>query len=80
MELVEYPQFNNVSEHNVLTRSSCTELPKRLDHPRKDLINTQNTDGNECFSWCLIRYFTPVDKNPLRIRKVNREFVKQLNF
>ena len=26
---------------------------------REGLINTQNTDDNECFKWCLVRYLTP---------------------
>ena len=32
------------------------KLPKGLVHPKKDLINTQNIDYNECFKWKSVRY------------------------
>ena len=44
----------------------------------KGLINIQNED-NECFRWCLVSYVNPVYKHPARIRKIDREFPKQLN-
>ena len=37
------------SRYNLLAGSSYMKLLKELDHPRKDLINIQNTDDNECF-------------------------------
>ena len=43
----------NISKYNSLAGSSYIKLPKELDHPRKGLINIQNTDDNECFTWCL---------------------------
>ena len=45
----------------------------------KGLINIQNED-NECFRWCLVRYLNPVNKNPVKILNVDKEFAKQLNF
>ena len=56
------------------------KLPKELDHPRKDLINVQNTDDNECFKWCLVRYLNPADNNPRRIAKADKDFAKRLDF
>ena len=49
--------------------TSHIKLPKKLDHPRKGLINIQNIDDNECFKWCLVRYLNPADHNPIRITK-----------
>ena len=37
----------NISKYNLLAVSSFIKLLKELDHPRKDLINTQNIDDNE---------------------------------
>ena len=39
----------SVSKYNPLAGSSYIKLPKESDHPRKGLINIQNTDDNECF-------------------------------
>ena len=30
-------------------------MTKKLDHPRKGLINIQNIDNNECFKLYLVR-------------------------
>ena len=46
----------SISKYNPLARSSYIKLPKELGHPRKDLINIQNTEDNECFEWCLFGY------------------------
>ena len=45
----------SISKYNPLVGSSYIKLPKELDHPRKHLINVQNTDDNEFFKWCLVR-------------------------
>ena len=37
------------SKYNPLAGSSYIKLPKKLDHPRKALIDIQNIDDNECF-------------------------------
>ena len=44
------------------------------------MINIQNIDDNECFKWCLARYFYPTDRNPARITKTVKDFGKKLNF
>ena len=41
----------SISKHNPLTGSSYIKLPKKLDHPRKGLINIQYIEENECFKW-----------------------------
>ena len=39
----------SISKYNPLAESSYIKLPNELDHPRKILINIQNTDDNESF-------------------------------
>ena len=39
----------NISKYNPLAGNSYIKLPKKLDHPRKGLINIKNFDDNECF-------------------------------
>ena len=41
----------SISKYNFSIGSSYIKLPKELDHPRKGLINIQNTDSNEFFKW-----------------------------
>ena len=38
------------------------------------MINVQNTDDNECFKWCLVRYLNPADYNP------NKDYTRRLDF
>ena len=44
------------------------------------MVNTQNNDANEFFKWCLFRYLHPVDHNPRRITKGDKDFVEILDF
>ena len=44
------------------------------------MINIQNIDDNECFKWCLVRYSHPADNQPARIRKVSKDFARELDF
>ena len=53
---------------------------QKLDHPRKRLIDVQNTDDNDCFKWCLIRYLNPADCKPARIKKSDKDFAKNFDF
>ena len=77
-------QYNSIvqyiSKYNPLAGSSYIKLPKELDHPRKGLINIQNTDDNDCFKWCLVRYLNPADHNPRTIAKAGKDFAKRLDF
>ena len=50
-------------------------MPKELDHPRKELINIQNIDDNECFKWSIVRYL-----NTARIKKADKKFAKKFDF
>ena len=52
----------------------------QLDHPRKGLINIQNTNDNECFKWCLVRYLNPADHLPARITEADKDFEKTFDF
>ena len=69
-----------IYKYHPLAESSYIKLPKELDHPRKGLFNIQNTDDNECFKWCLLRYLNHVDHHPARIIKVDKGFTKRLDF
>ena len=60
--------------------SSYIKLTKELGHPRKGLINIQNTDDNECFKWRLVRYLNPADHHPARIMKADKDFAKRHDF
>ena len=64
----------SIPKYNFLAGSSYIKLLKELDHPRKGLIHVQNTDDNECFKWCLVRYLNPADHNPRRIIKADKKF------
>ena len=44
------------------------------------MIKIQNIDDNECFKWCLVKYLNPVDHNPRRTTKIDKEFAKKLEF
>ena len=66
----------SVSKYNPLAASSYIKLPRELHHPRKGLINIQNTNDNECFKWCLVRYLNPADGNPVSITKSDKDFPK----
>ena len=66
-------------KYEPLTGSSYIELPKALQNSMKGLINLQNED-NECFRWCHIRHLNPQEKNPQRIKKEDREYIKNLNY
>ena len=57
-----------------------TKLPEKLDDPRKGSISVQNTDDNECFKWCLVRYMNSADHTSRRIAKTNKYFAKRLDF
>ena len=68
----------SISNYNPLARSSHIEFPKKLNHPRKGLINIQSIDNNECFKSCLVRYLHLADHNPKRITKADKYFAIKL--
>ena len=71
--------YLNIVQYQPMKGSSYIELPQELRHHRKGLINMKNED-NECFRWCHIRYLNPQDKNPQRIKKSDKEFIKKLDY
>ena len=68
----------SISKYNPLAGSSYIKLPKGLDHTRKGLINIQNTDGNECFKWCLDRYLYPADHCHQELQKLAKIWQRDL--
>ena len=44
------------------------------------MINIQNINDNECFKWSLDRYLNPVDPDPARITKADKDFAKKVDF
>ena len=70
----------NISKCSPLAGSSYIKSPNELDHPRRDLINIQNIDDNECFNWCLVRYLHTADHNLARATKADKGFAKELDF
>ena len=64
---------HTISICNPLARSSYIKLPKKLNHPRKILINIQNINVNEWFKQSLVRYSNHADRNPAKITKSDKE-------
>ena len=71
--------FVNIIQYTPLKGNSFIKLSIELQNPNKGLINIQNTD-NECFRWCHIRHLNPQQKNPQRIKKIDKEFINNLNY
>lgn len=71
--------YINITKYNPLKGSSYVKHPYKLENNNKGLINIKN-DDNECFRWCHIRYLNPQDKNPHRIKKGDREYIRNLNY
>ena len=69
--------YLNVVTYQPLTGSSYIRMPSFLRN--KSLINMKNND-NECFRWCHIRHLNPQKKNPQRIKLVDKEYIKNLNY
>ena len=68
--------YLNVVKYQPMRGSSYIELPTELRN--KGLINMKNID-NECFRWCHIRHLNPQDKYPQRIKKSDKEYIKELD-
>ena len=70
--------YLNVVKYKPMKGSSYIKLPQELRNSAKGLINMKNED-NECFRWCHIRHLNPQDKFPQRIKKVDKQYVENLN-
>ena len=62
-----------------LKGSSYIELPPELRNSAKGLINLRNKD-KQCFGWCHIRHLNPQQKYPQRIKKSDKEYIKNLDY
>ena len=71
--------YLNIVQYEPMKGSSYIELPQELKHHKKGLINMKNND-NECFRWCHIRYLNPQEKDPQRIKKIDKEYINQLDY
>ena len=71
--------YFNIVNYNPLKGSSYIELPQELRNSAKGLINMKNKD-NECFRWCHIRHLNPQDKDPQRIKKTDKQYIKKLDY
>ena len=71
--------YINVTTYKALNGSSYIELPMELRNPKKGLINIKNKD-DECFRWCHIRDLNPQTKDPQRIKRVDKQFIGELNY
>ena len=71
--------YLNVVKYEPMKGSSYIKLPTELRNSAKGLINIKNED-NECFRWCHIRHLNPQDKYPQRIKKVDKQFIENLDY
>ena len=71
--------YLNVVKYKPMRGSSYIKLPQELRNSAKGLINMKNED-NECFRWCHIRHLNPQDKYPQRIKKVDKQFIENLDY
>ena len=71
--------YINVVQYEPMKSSSYIELPQELRNSAKGLINMKNED-NKCFRWCHIRHLNPQNKDQQRIKKVDKEYVKNLDY
>ena len=55
------------------------ELPSGLKHSGKGLINIEIND-NKCFLWCHARHLNPLDKNPQRMTKEDKNMINDLDY
>ena len=54
-------------------------MPKKHRDSTKGLVNFKNSD-NECLRWAHIHHLNPQENHPERIKKIDCEFVKKLNY
>ena len=71
--------YLNIVKYEPISASSYIELPTELKNNMKGLINIKDED-NECFIWCHIRHLNPQNKDPQRIKKSDKLYIKKLNY
>ena len=72
-------EYVNIFADSTLIGSTYIELLNVLKNSKKGLINTKNND-NKYFFWCHIRHLNPVETNPQRITKRDKEMVSKLDY
>ena len=72
-------EYVNISKYAPLFGSSFIELPDKLKHPMKGLINIKNKD-NKCFLSCHVRHLNMVDKNYSRISRKDKRIADSLDY
>ena len=65
-------QYFNISIYSPLSGSKYIELPNKLKHLKKGLINIKNND-NKCFLWPHIRHLNPLKTHPESITKADKK-------
>ena len=55
-------------------------MAKKLNRSRKGLFCIKNADDKKCFNRFLVRYLNPSDHRPARIRKIDKDFARKLDF
>ena len=70
-------QYINISTYRPLAGSSYMDLTVELRSPKKGLINIKNKD-QKCFLWCHVRHLNPSKEHPERIKKTDKNFLKNL--
>ena len=71
--------YINIVKYKPMKGSSYIELPQELRHNKKGLINIKNED-NDCFRLCHIRQLNPQDKDPQRIKKLDKKYINRLDY
>lgn len=71
--------YLNIVKYNPVLGSSYINLPTELKNSNKGLINMKNNDDQR-FRWCHIRYLNPQDKDPQRIKRVDKTFIEKLDY
>ena len=71
--------YLNTVVYEPMKGNSYIPLPVKLQNSAKGLINIKNKD-NECFRWCHIRYLNPQNKDPQRVKIIDKEMVPKLNY
>jgi len=72
--------YLNIISYTPLKGSSYISLPKKLQNSMMGLINPKNLDHNECFRWCHNRKLNSQKKDPQRIKQIDKESVKKLDY
>ena len=67
-------QYINISTYRPWSGSSYIDLPIKLKHPRKGLINIRNND-QKYFLWCHVRHINPLKEHPGKIIEVDKKLL-----